>query len=79
MFSRYFITTSGSVFEVNYKGLKLSNVYKLQHTKSDGQTGWSQLTRISMSESFCAIGCDDGSLQLWPLDFRNFFLEAGIL
>lgn len=31
---------------------------------------------IAMSEGFCVIGSDDGSLRVWPLDFTDYLLEV---
>ena len=35
------------------------------------------ITSISMNETFCATGSEDGFLRLWPLDFAHVYLEAG--
>lgn len=35
------------------------------------------INSISISETFCVTGSDDGFLRLWPLDFAHVYLEAG--
>lgn len=35
------------------------------------------LNCISINETFCVTGSDDGYLRLWPLDFAHVYLEAG--
>ena len=32
---------------------------------------------MSVNETFCVMGSDDGYLRLWPLDFEHVYLEAG--
>ena len=34
------------------------------------------INSLSINETFCVTGSDDGFLRLWPLDFANVYLEA---
>lgn len=34
------------------------------------------INSMSINETFCVTGSDDGFLRLWPLDFAHVYLEA---
>ena len=36
------------------------------------------INSLCVNETFCVTGSDDGFLRLWPLDFANVYLEAGM-
>lgn len=35
------------------------------------------ISSLSISQTMCATGSEDGYLRLWPLDFSSVFLETG--
>lgn len=35
------------------------------------------ISSLSVSQTTCAVGSDDGYVRLWPLDFSSVLLEAG--
>ncbi len=35
------------------------------------------INSLTVNEAFCVTGSDDGFLRLWPLDFKQVYLEAG--
>jgi hypothetical protein len=37
------------------------------------------INSMCVNEAFCATASDDGFLRLWPLDFKQVYLEAGEL
>ena len=50
-------------------------IYKLHCSRHVSGSGLA-ITSISINETFCATGSDDGFLRLWPLDFAHVYLEA---
>ena len=85
---RYSCTNQGTVYQIDYQKIMLDKVIRLLPVGSRhdpvGKYGGTTLTEfglrlnsLSVNDSFCATGSDDGILRLWPLDFSTVFLEAG--
>ena len=57
----------------------MSAIFKLYHHAFNfSPTGVGiAINCMSVNQSFCVTGSEDGYLRLWPLDFSNVFLEAG--
>ncbi|XP_065066075.1 WD repeat-containing protein 90-like [Rhopilema esculentum] len=75
-------TSSGSLFIINFKNLSILAVHRLSmtngssHKEQPRDSTEAALTCISVNEAFCAIGCNDGFVRLWPLEFDQPFMEA---
>lgn len=76
------------MYQIDYQKIMLDKVIRLlpvgSHHNPVGKYGGTTPTEfglginsLSVNESFCATGSDDGILRLWPLDFSTVFLEAG--
>ena len=82
---RFACTSSGSLFIINFKNLSILAVHRLSttnessHKEQPRDSAEAALTCISVNEAFCAIGCNDGFVRLWPLEFDQPFMEAGKL
>ncbi|XP_064636675.1 WD repeat-containing protein 90-like [Lineus longissimus] len=80
----YACSRSGHIFEINYKKMAIQHVRRLlpavkkkNREKITFNSGAGiALNTMSISESFCVTGSDDGYLRLWPLDFAQVYLEA---
>ncbi|XP_075422310.1 WD repeat-containing protein 90 isoform X3 [Ascaphus truei] len=82
----YVCSRSGHILEIDYKNVVLKNVRRLQPSqcthseRREKQTFTSgpgiAINNLSISDTFCATGSEDGYLRLWPLDFSGVFLEA---
>ena len=57
----------GMVFQVNYHSQELEAVFQLH---SEG------IHCLAVNSAFCVTGSADQFLRVWPLDFKEFFLEA---
>ena len=57
----------GLLFQVNYYTRELEGIFKI-HDKS--------ICSIAVSAGFCVTGSEDQYLRVWPLDFKEYFLEA---
>lgn len=75
----FFTTNIGSVYEVNYKSLKVVKIYKLFDNKHSDLEKNVSLNTISFSPNFVAVGSNEGVLQLWSTNFKSVLLEAGKL
>mmetsp|Transcript_26110 Transcript_26110/g.42787 ORF Transcript_26110/g.42787 Transcript_26110/m.42787 type:complete len:708 (-) Transcript_26110:48-2171(-) len=65
---RMFVSNDhGAVYQINYGQRSLECVFKVAH---------GPLQCLAVTEGFCVVGSDDGSLRLFPLDFADCFLEA---
>nr|KAG5713870.1 hypothetical protein BaRGS_024497 [Batillaria attramentaria] len=78
---RYACCRSGHVFEIDYHKVAVHHVRRLLpivgRMKNGSRPGAGlAITSISMNETFCATGSEDGYLRLWPLDFAHVYLEA---
>uniref|UniRef100_A0A8C7XN51 WD repeat domain 90 n=1 Tax=Oryzias sinensis TaxID=183150 RepID=A0A8C7XN51_9TELE len=77
---------SGHIFEIDYGRVSVKNMRRLlpsQQQHASRREKWTfntgpgiAINSISVSSSFCATGCEDGFMRLWPLDFSAVFLEA---
>lgn len=74
--SVFFTTNIGSVYEVNYKSLKVVKIYKLFDNKHSDLEKNVSLNTISFSPNFVAVGSNEGVLQLWSTNFKSVLLEA---
>ena len=85
---RYSCTKLGTLFQIDYQKIVLENVIRLLPSGSRrgplGKYGGTTPTEfgiginaLSVTDSFCVTGSDDGVLRVWPLDFSSVFLEAG--
>ncbi|XP_025111591.1 WD repeat-containing protein 90-like isoform X3 [Pomacea canaliculata] len=82
----YACCRSGHVFEIDYQKMAVLHVRRLLPTatkkkdqasnKADSLQRGLVINSISISETFCVTGSDDGFLRLWPLDFAHVYLEA---
>ncbi|XP_022092508.1 WD repeat-containing protein 90-like isoform X1 [Acanthaster planci] len=79
----YACTRSGHIFEIDYNRVSVVHIRRLLPTgkevreKQTVQSGAGiAINAMCVNESFCVTGSDDGFLRLWPLDFKNVFLEA---
>ncbi|KAK7508050.1 hypothetical protein BaRGS_00001015, partial [Batillaria attramentaria] len=77
----YACCRSGHVFEIDYHKVAVHHVRRLLpivgRMKNGSRPGAGlAITSISMNETFCATGSEDGYLRLWPLDFAHVYLEA---
>jgi len=61
-------TKQGLLLQVNYLTRELEGVFKLHD---------SCICSLSVSAGFCVTGSEDQYLRVWPLDFSEYFLEAG--
>lgn len=82
----YACSRSGHIFEIELQKVAIRHVRRLLPNMSksskdqDKQTFRSGpgigLNCMSVNETFCVTGSDDGYLRLWPLDFAHVYLEA---
>ncbi|XP_048238655.1 WD repeat-containing protein 90-like isoform X1 [Haliotis rufescens] len=80
----YASSRSGYILEIDYQKLSIRHVKRLLPTvksaKREKETLKSGtgigINSISVNETFCVTGSDDGYLRLWPLDFAHIYLEA---
>uniref|UniRef100_A0A8C7XKR1 WD repeat domain 90 n=1 Tax=Oryzias sinensis TaxID=183150 RepID=A0A8C7XKR1_9TELE len=83
---RFACSRSGHIFEIDYGRVSVKNMRRLlpsQQQHASRREKWTfntgpgiAINSISVSSSFCATGCEDGFMRLWPLDFSAVFLEA---
>jgi WD40 repeat protein len=65
---RVFIgSNKGCVFQVSCNTQELEAIYKIQD---------SAILSICVNDAFCATGSLDGYLRVWPIDFKEFIIEA---
>jgi WD40 repeat protein len=73
----YACTKTGYIFELDYARMDIKNVRVLQPTDvTDSEQSPIALNTLSISDSFCATGSDDGILRVWSLDFKQVCIEA---
>ncbi|KAK7112108.1 WD repeat-containing protein 90-like isoform X2 [Littorina saxatilis] len=81
----YVCSRSGHMFELDYQKVNVRHVRRLlpistgtkNGDKNKGRSGSGLgITSLSMNETFCVTGSEDGFLRLWPLDFAHVYLEA---
>ncbi|XP_072042911.1 WD repeat-containing protein 90-like [Amphiura filiformis] len=79
----YACTKSGHIFEIDYERVSVTHIRRLlpagkeMKEKETFKSGTGiAINAMCVNESFCVTGSDDGYLRLWPLDFKNVFLEA---
>ncbi|XP_053384270.1 WD repeat-containing protein 90-like isoform X2 [Mercenaria mercenaria] len=80
----YACSRSGHIFEIDIKKVCVQHVRRLLPNESrsdkDKQTFRSgpgiAINCMSINETFCVTGSDDGFMRLWPLDFAHVYLEA---
>ncbi|XP_070579992.1 WD repeat-containing protein 90-like isoform X2 [Ptychodera flava] len=79
----YACTKSGHIFEIDYSRVSIVHVRRLlpiDKNKKEKDTFHAgvgiAINCMSVNQSFCVTGSEDGYLRLWPLDFSNVFLEA---
>uniref|UniRef100_A0A3P9HM39 WD repeat-containing protein 90 n=1 Tax=Oryzias latipes TaxID=8090 RepID=A0A3P9HM39_ORYLA len=83
---RFACSRSGHIFEIDYGRVSVKTIRGLlpsQQQHASRREKWTfntgpgiAINSISVSSSFCATGCEDGFMRLWPLDFSAVFLEA---
>ncbi|XP_055991072.1 WD repeat-containing protein 90 [Sorex fumeus] len=83
----YASSRSGHVLEVDSQCLAVRQARRLMPAQSPGspvpqkRTSGSgpgiAISCISVSQTLCAVGSEDGHLRLWPLDFSAVLLETG--
>lgn len=67
---------SGHIFEIDYRKVTVRHVRRLQASSFGNKSGSGlALNCLCVNESFCVTGSDDGFVRLWPLDFKQVFLE----
>ncbi|KAL8597433.1 hypothetical protein ACOMHN_050931 [Nucella lapillus] len=78
----YACCRSGHMFEVDYQKVIVRHVRRLLPISKDKDKSSIRpgsglaITSMSMNETFCVTGSEDGFLRLWPLDFAHVYLEA---
>ncbi|KAK3091415.1 hypothetical protein FSP39_019740, partial [Pinctada imbricata] len=79
----YACSRSGHVFEIDLKKVCIQHVRRLlpndnraTKDKSTKSGPGLSINSMSVNETFCVMGSDDGFLRLWPLDFEHVYLEA---
>ncbi|KFO34771.1 WD repeat-containing protein 90 [Fukomys damarensis] len=82
----YVCSRSGHILEIDPQCMALRYIYHLLPTgvPSDslprkqpfGAGPGIAISSLSVSPTTCAVGCEDGYLRLWPLDFSSVLLEA---
>ncbi|KAL5019432.1 hypothetical protein ScPMuIL_003485, partial [Solemya velum] len=78
----YACSRSGHIFEIDLKKVCIHHTRRLLpvENRTDKQTFRSgagiAINSMSINETFCVTGSDDGYLRLWPLDFAHVYLEA---
>ncbi|XP_069124737.1 WD repeat-containing protein 90-like isoform X4 [Argopecten irradians] len=80
----YACSRSGHIFEIELQKVSIQNVRRLLPTDTkpvkEKQTFRSGsgigINCMTVNETFCVTGSDDGFLRLWPLDFAHVYLEA---
>ncbi len=80
----YACTKSGQIFEIDYVKMLVRNLRVLEplvglNAKKkpyEITNSTLHLNCLSVSDTFCVTGSDDGYARLWPLDFKQVFIEA---
>jgi WD40 repeat protein len=82
----YACTRTGQIFEFNTYRMEIENVRVLEPVmaKKSGILSNKQsevplalrLNSLTVTNSFCATGSDDGFVRVWPLDFSQVSVEA---
>lgn len=77
----YACSKTGHVFEIDLQKVTIKHVRRLLPNENkagkDKQKGTGlAINCMSVNETFCVMGSDDGYLRLWPLDFEHVYLEA---
>ncbi|KAM5198229.1 WD repeat-containing protein 90 isoform 1-T1 [Hipposideros larvatus] len=82
----YVCSRSGHILEIDYQHMAVQHARRLLPTQTPSsplpqkQTFSSgpgiAISSLSISQTMCAVGSEDGYLRLWPLDFSSVFLEA---
>lgn len=57
----------GCVFQISCSTQELEAIYKIQDTA---------ILSLCVNDAFCATGSLDGYLRVWPIDFKEFLIEA---
>lgn len=63
----YIASNRGLVLRINGETLQVLNAFELHKQ---------QINCIRVHSSYCITGSDDSLLRVWPLDFKDFLLEA---
>jgi len=63
----YAATESGQVYQLQYHNRELTCIYKLHN---------GPITSLCVNDVVCVTGSGDKFLRVWPLDFKEFYLEA---
>ncbi|XP_066924682.1 WD repeat-containing protein 90-like [Clytia hemisphaerica] len=69
-FKIFVSSSAGKLFVVTYKSLTVTKVFDLSQGKQ------LSLNCIALSDNYCAVGCSDGYLRVWPISFQSVYLEA---
>ncbi|XP_056017616.1 WD repeat-containing protein 90-like isoform X2 [Ostrea edulis] len=77
----YACSKTGHVFEIDLQKVSIKHVRRLlpneNKASKEKQKGTGlAINSMSVNETFCVMGSDDGYLRLWPLDFEHVYLEA---
>ncbi|KAF5928623.1 hypothetical protein HPG69_007508 [Diceros bicornis minor] len=82
----YVCGRSGHILEVDYQRMAVRHARRLLPTQTpSGPPPQKQtfslgpgiaISSLSVSQTMCAVGSEDGYLRLWPLDFSSVLLEA---
>ncbi|XP_049624801.1 WD repeat-containing protein 90 [Suncus etruscus] len=82
----YACSRSGHVLELDSQCLAVRHARRLlpaQAPSSPVTQKWASgsgpiaISSLSVSQTLCAVGSEDGHLRLWPLDFSTVLLETG--
>ncbi|XP_063082283.1 WD repeat-containing protein 90 isoform X5 [Cavia porcellus] len=70
----YVCSRNGHILEVDPQRMAVRCTHHLLPTGDPGPG--ITINSLSVSLTACAVGCEDGYLRLWPLDFSSVLLEA---
>lgn len=60
-------SNKGCIYQVSCNTQELEAIFKIQD---------SPILSICVNDAFCVTGSQDGHLRVWPIDFKEFLIEA---